>query len=76
MLNEYQLATAGIDSTFCVCSGPVAGFYFVQTFGSPVVPLRASALDRAGGHSLDDLPVEEKEHDERRDGDQQDVHEE
>src|SRR5688572_15852903 len=35
-----------------------------------------SALDRACGHALDDLPVEEDEHDQRRDGDQQDRGEE
>src|SRR5215212_4506091 len=35
-------------------------------------PTPTSALDGAGGHALDDLPVEEDEHDQRWDGDQQD----
>src|SRR5688500_18429569 len=34
-----------------------------------------SSLDGAGGHTRDDLAVEEQEHDQRRNRDEQDVHE-
>jgi hypothetical protein len=34
--------------------------------------LASSALDWAGGHAFDDLPVEDDEHDQLREGDEQD----